>query len=187
MVIWPEFRTGQYRDDDHLLDAPHFTWLIKKHSFEIAWTAPDIPTETWTGWSSVIRLDWLTSGSNESSASKPEVILDDTADARITSFKPKASIETESWWIEFEISFQVFQQLRIVPRKLHSTFELNLSDKFSSPLQPGLPLEFSKRNTLLGTYQSLEFLSCFWWLHGTTKSVLSTYRDYQNSRIRSYS
>ena len=82
--------------------------MFMKRSFEIEWTAPDIPTETWTGWSSVILLDWFTSGSNESPASKPEVILDDTAEARITSFRPNASIETESWWIEFEISFSVF-------------------------------------------------------------------------------
>ena len=81
-----------------------------KRSFEIEWTAPDIPTETWTGWSSVIRLDWFTSGSNESSASKPEVILDDTAEARITSLRPKASIDTESWWIEFEISLSSLEK-----------------------------------------------------------------------------
>ena len=24
MVIWPEFRMGRYRDDDHREDAPHF-------------------------------------------------------------------------------------------------------------------------------------------------------------------
>ena len=24
MVIWSEFRLGQYRDDEHQLDAPHF-------------------------------------------------------------------------------------------------------------------------------------------------------------------
>ena len=31
MVIWSEFRVGQYRDDDHLEDAPQFNikfWTI---------------------------------------------------------------------------------------------------------------------------------------------------------------
>ena len=26
MVIWSEFRMGQYRDDDHREDTPHFNW-----------------------------------------------------------------------------------------------------------------------------------------------------------------
>ena len=28
MVIWSEFRMGQYRHDDHREDAPHFSFLI---------------------------------------------------------------------------------------------------------------------------------------------------------------
>ena len=35
IVIWSEFRTGQYWDDDYLEDAPHFTlWII---TYETTW------------------------------------------------------------------------------------------------------------------------------------------------------
>ena len=30
VVIWPEDRMEQYRDDDHLEDAPHFTESIQR-------------------------------------------------------------------------------------------------------------------------------------------------------------
>ena len=32
VVIWPEDRMEQYRDDDHLEDAPHFTKIIKPYN-----------------------------------------------------------------------------------------------------------------------------------------------------------
>ena len=48
MVIWSEFRVGQYKDDSHREDAPHFTYRVLKdfqidlnEEFEMEW----YPTE----------------------------------------------------------------------------------------------------------------------------------------------
>ena len=36
MVIWSEFRMGQYRDDDHREDAPHFRSRVKDRDQSIS-------------------------------------------------------------------------------------------------------------------------------------------------------
>ena len=57
-------------------------------TFEIEWTAPDIPTETWTGCNSVILLESSFNKSPEAlSLSIPDVVIElDTAEAKMTSF-----------------------------------------------------------------------------------------------------
>ena len=39
-VIWPEFRMGQYRDDNHQEDAPHF--IKMKRNVRTIWKKLDL-------------------------------------------------------------------------------------------------------------------------------------------------